>query len=108
MKKHQPKNKALINLIYLALFLFILSWILLWGNNSFYQKWRLRQKTRKTETSYETLKAQNDSLARENYRLKTDPDEQRRFLRAKYGIYDEDETAYIFKPAQGDSLRNDD
>ncbi len=105
MKKQQPKNQTLINLIYLALFVLIIVWIVVWGDNSFYQRWLLGQKVRKTEAQMKTLQAQNDSLKQENNRLKTDPDEQRRFLRAKYGIYDEDETAYIFKPAQSDSLK---
>ncbi|MCB5247967.1 MAG: septum formation initiator family protein [Candidatus Cloacimonetes bacterium] len=108
MKKKQPKYKALINFIYLALFLFLLSWIAFWGNNSFYKKWRLQQKTRKTETQVQSLSAQNDSLKQENYRLKTDPEERQRSLRAEQGIYADDETAYIFKPAQGDSLNQPD
>ncbi len=104
MKKQQPKNKALFNLIYLALFLFILSWIVVWGTNSFYQKWRLQQSASKKESLVKALAAQNDSLKQENQRLKTDPEERKRAIRASQGIYGEDETAYVFKPAQGDSL----
>jgi len=105
MKKQQPKHKALINFIYLALFILIVAWIVFLGDNSFYRRWLLGQKVRRTEAQMKAVQAQNDSLKQENNRLKTDPAEQRRFLRAKYGIYDEDETAYIFKPAQGDSLK---
>ncbi len=104
MKKQQPKNKSLINFIYLAMFLFILSWISLWGNSSFYQRWRLEQKARKAETEVGSVSAQNDSLRQENHKLKTDPDEQRRYARARYGHYEANETIYIFKPAQVDSL----
>ncbi|MCB5284357.1 MAG: septum formation initiator family protein [Candidatus Cloacimonetes bacterium] len=104
MKKQQPKHKALFNLIYLVLFLFILSWIVFWGSNSFYQKWRLQQSASKKEKLVEALEAQNDSLKQENQRLKTDPEERKRAIRAAQGIYAEDETAYIFKPAQGDSM----
>lgn len=104
MKKQQTKHKALINATYLVFFLFIISWITLWGNNSFYQKWRLRQKKSQTQAQYMTFKTQNDSLKQGNHKLKTDPDEQRRFLQARYGIYEEGETAYIFKQAQEDSL----
>ena len=104
MKKQQPKHKTLFNLIYLVLFLFILSWILFWGSNSFYQKWRLQQSASRKEKLVEALEVQNDSLKRENQRLKTDPEERKRAIRATQGIYAEDETAYIFKPAQGDSM----
>lgn len=104
MKKQQPKHKALFNFIYIALFLFILSWILFWGSNSFYQKWRLQQSAARKEKLVEALGAQNDSLKQENQRLKTDPEERKRAIRATLGIYAEDETAYIFKPAQEDSM----
>lgn len=100
MKKQEPKNKTLINLIYLVLFLFILSWIGFWGNNSFYNKWRLSQKTRQREEEVRSIAAQNDTLRQENHRLQTDPEEQKLYRRAEHGIYEEGEKAYIFKPAQ--------
>ncbi|MCB5224578.1 MAG: septum formation initiator family protein [Candidatus Cloacimonadaceae bacterium] len=105
MKTQKPKNKILINIVYLLLFLLVISWILVWGNNSYLKKWQLSQKNKTKETEHNLLSAQNDSLKQEIHRLRTDPEERKLYLKERTGIYEKDETVYIFKPAQEDSLK---
>lgn len=107
MKTQKTKNKTLINVIYLLLFLLIIGWILVLGNNSFFKKWKLSQKTKNTQEELQNLSAQNDSLKQENKRLRSDPEERKLHFKEKTGIYEEGETVYIFKQAQQDSLKND-
>jgi cell division protein FtsB len=104
MKKPNPKNRSIINLLYILLAVFLLSWILIWGTNSFYHKWKLQRKARQTELKYQALKAQNDSLSRANTRLKTDPAAAEEVAREEHGLIKADETVYIFKQADADSL----
>ena len=107
MKKQSNKNRRFLNFIYVLLILLLLSWILFWGNNSFYKKWKLKRKINRMEQQYNTLKAQNDSLANYNYRLKTDPEAAEEVAREEHGLIKSDETVFIFKEATNDSLKQD-
>ncbi|NLW18811.1 MAG: hypothetical protein GXY81_03890 [Candidatus Cloacimonetes bacterium] len=107
MKTQKTKNKTLINIVYFLLFVLIIAWILMMGNNSFFKKWKLSQKAKKTEEELKYLSAQNDSLKQENKRLHSDPEEQKLHVKARTGIYEKGETVYIFKPAEKDSLKKD-
>jgi cell division protein FtsB len=86
MKKQSNKNRKFLNFIYVLFILLLLSWILFWGNNSFYKKWKLKRKIDRMEQQYNTLKAQNDSLADYNYRLKTDPETAEEVAREEHGL----------------------
>ena len=97
MKKQSNKNRKFLNFIYVLFILLLLSWILFWGNNSFYKKWKLKRKIDRMEQQYNTLKAQNDSLADYNYRLKTDPETAEEVAREEHGLIKSDETVFISK-----------
>jgi len=107
MKKQSNKNRKFLNFIYVLFILLLLSWILFWGNNSFYKKWKLKRKIDRMEQQYNTLKAQNDSLADYNYRLKTDPETAEEVAREEHGLIKSDETVFIFKEASNDSLKQE-
>jgi len=49
------------------------------------------------------LKAQNDSLAQENERLKTDPEAAEKAARENFGLTKPDETVFRFVPAKDDA-----
>lgn len=104
MKKQRSGNSKALRLVYLALILFLLSWILLWGSNSFYQVWKQKQRIQKLQIQSDKLAAENDSLRRETYRLKTDPDAAEEVAREQHGMIKPDEVIYRFKPAQADTL----
>ena len=97
MKKQSNKNRKFLNFIYVLFILLLLSWIFFWGNNSFYKKWKLKRKIDRMEQQYNTLKAQNDSLADYNYRLKTDPETAEEVAREEHGLIKSDETVFISK-----------
>lgn len=104
MKKQASPKKKAYDLIYLLLGLFLLSWILIWGGNSFLRANRLNQKIQRTEREISVTKAKNDSLQYEGNRLRTDPSAAEEVEREKYGMLKPNETLWIFKGAQPDSL----
>lgn len=105
MKKQKPRNKRVHRLLYWLVILFLLSWILLWGRNSFYQVWKQKQALQELQTKSDRLRLDNDSLRGETSRLKTDPDAAEEVAREQHGMIKPDEVIYRFKPAQPDSLR---
>ncbi|MBW6513663.1 MAG: septum formation initiator family protein [Candidatus Syntrophosphaera sp.] len=104
MKRQEPKNKKLANLAFLAVLIFLLSWILLWGPNSFLKVMKNQRKNELNRAQTEALQAENDSIARQNARLKSDPDAAEEVAREEHGLIKPDEVVYRFKPAQADSL----
>ncbi len=100
MKQFQESHSRLMHLLYLGAILFLLSWILLWGRNSFYNTWIAnRRKVVQLERTVTGLKAMNDSLAQEIERLKTNPEAAEKVAREKFGLIRENETKFIFVPA---------
>ena len=80
-------------------------WILLLGANSFFNTWKLQRKVQVMEQQTQQLKAQNDSLAQENERLKTDPETAEKAAREKYGLTKDGETVFRFVPAKEDDTK---
>ena len=99
MKKQVPKNVKFIRFIYLGLTIGLLSWILLWGSNSYFNVFRLERKVAKAEVKVGKTNAQNDSLRGVNYSLKTNPDVAEEVAREQHGWIKDDEVVWRFKPA---------
>jgi len=90
--------------MFYAALLFVISWILLWGENSFFKTWNMGRKVERLEQEMNELQAINDSLKQENQRLKTDPKAAESVAREKFGLTKEGEKVFRFIPdnAKGD------
>jgi cell division protein FtsB len=108
MKKQKPKYRKAMNLLVLLILLFLLSWILIWGDNSFYKVWKQKREISTIREENESLKAENDSIARQNTRLKSDPEAAEEVAREEHGLIKPDEVIYRFKPAQPETLEGRD
>jgi len=80
----------------------LLVWILFLANSSFLKTWKLKNRVEQLEKETTILKAQNDSLAQENERLKTDPEAAEKAARENFGLTKPDETVFRFVPAKED------
>lgn len=101
----KTRSKALsptLRYIFWALAAIIALWILVLSGNSFFNTWKLQHRVQLLEKETLALKAQNDSLAQENLRLKTDPETAEKAAREKFGLTKEDETVFRFVPAKED------
>lgn len=96
MKQNKKPSKPIFRLLYFAAILFLLSWILLWGQNSFFRTWNTKRKVDALEEQVNALKAKNDSLTQENYRLKTSPDAAEKVAREKFGFTRDNEKVFRF------------
>ena len=81
MKRDKP-SKLVRWLFWLGVIL-VLSWIFLWSGFSFYKVWKIDRQVKHLERELSQTQAQNDSLRRENYRLKTDPAAAEEMLRCQ-------------------------
>ncbi|MDP2172220.1 MAG: septum formation initiator family protein [Candidatus Cloacimonadaceae bacterium] len=99
MRPQQQKPARIFRLLYYAAMIFLLSWILLWGQNSFLRTWNNGRKMSVLEAEVNTLKAVNDSLAAENNRLRTSPAAAEKVAREKFGLIKEGEKVFRFLPA---------
>lgn len=105
MRPQQQKPARIYRLIYYAALVFLLSWILLWGQNSFLRTWNNGRKLRVLEKEVSALKAVNDSLSAENTRLKTSIDAAEKVAREKFGLIKEGEKVFRFLPAPEDDKK---
>ncbi|MDZ4181719.1 MAG: septum formation initiator family protein [Candidatus Cloacimonadaceae bacterium] len=105
MRPQQQKPARIYRLIYYAALVFLLSWILLWGQNSFLRTWNNGRKLRVLEKEVIALKAVNDSLSAENTRLKTSIDAAEKVAREKFGLIKEGEKVFRFLPAPEDAKK---
>ncbi len=99
------KSKAppkIVWYIYLAAILALLMWISVTGRNSYRSAYQLRQKVEKLEAETSHLRAVNDSLSKENERLKTDPETAEKAAREQYGLTKPNEKVFRFVPAKED------
>ncbi len=103
MKKQKTPYRKAINLIFMAIALLLLSWILIWADNSFLKVWQQNREIDAIKQKNEALKAENDSIARQNDRLKSDPEAAEEVAREEHGLIKPDEVIYRFKPAQPDA-----
>jgi cell division protein FtsB len=102
MKQQNVNAPRIVRYAFIAALLFLLSWVLVWGRNSFYHAWVGARKTNKLEQSVEKLKAVNDSLSEEVNRLQTNPEAAEKVAREKYGLIKENETVYRFVEGEGE------
>lgn len=103
MNSHSNKPRAKIpKLIYIGGILFLLSWILFWGQNSFWHTHFIRRDLKRLEMEVEKLKTVNDSLRTENERLKTSLDAAEKAAREQFGLIKPDEKVFRFIPQEGD------
>ena len=74
MKVKSRETPRIVSYIYIIAIARLVLWILLISRNSFWNTYQLKRKVEGLESEAEYLRAVNDSLARENARLKTDPE----------------------------------
>ncbi len=102
MKVKTNKSPGVLKYVfYLAVFALLL-WILVLGRNSFWHTNQLKKRVETLESEASHLKAVNDSLARENERLKTDPEAAEKAAREQYGLTKPGEKVFRFVPAKED------
>lgn len=102
MKSRTKTYPKILRYVFWVLALLLILWILIFGQNSFWHTMQLRNKVNKLEQEAQHLKAVNDSLAKENARLKTDPDAAEKAAREQFGLTKPDEKVFRFVPAKED------
>jgi len=102
VKSRTKTYPKILRYVFWVLALLLILWILIFGQNSFWHTMQLRNKVNKLEQEAQHLKAVNDSLAKENARLKTDPDAAEKAAREQFGLTKPDEKVFRFVPAKED------
>ena len=100
MKAKGKETPRIIWYIYLLCILFLFLWISVLGRNSARNTFLLRKKVEALEAEALHLNAVNDSLAKENLRLKTDPDAAEKAAREQFGLIKPHEKVFRFVPAK--------
>jgi len=103
MKSKSKKLSPFLRFSFWAIIALLLIWILFLANSSFLKTWKLKNRVEQLEKETTILKAQNDSLAQENERLKTDPEAAEKAARENFGLTKPDETVFRFVPAKDDA-----
>ncbi|MBM4404060.1 MAG: septum formation initiator family protein [Candidatus Cloacimonetes bacterium] len=101
MTNHAKQHITLPHLIYIGAILFLLSWIIFWGRNSFWNTHFVRRDLKRMETEVTKLKTVNDSLRNENERLKTSLDAAEKAAREQFGLIKPGEKVFRFIPPDG-------
>lgn len=99
MRPQAGRPNAIVRLLFYAALVFLISWILFWGENSFLRTWNMGRKVAALEKEMIELKAVNDSLAQENRRLRSDPRAAEKVAREKFGFTREGEKVFRFVPS---------
>ncbi|MCK9557874.1 MAG: septum formation initiator family protein [Candidatus Cloacimonetes bacterium] len=86
--------------LYAIAIVLLILWILVLGRNSFWNTYQLKRQVEGLEKEAEFLKAVNDSLARENMRLKTDPEAAEKAAREQFGLTKPGEKVFRFVPSK--------
>ena len=102
MKSKTKKLSPTLRFAFWAIIVLLIIWILFLADNSFLNTWKLKRRVDQLEKETTILKAQNDSLAQENERLKTDPEAAEKAARENFGLTKPDETVFRFVPAKED------
>ncbi len=102
MKTRSREYPKWFRYLYGLILIAVLSWILFFGQNSFFNTWQLKRKVDTLQEETDRLKVVNDSLARENERLKTDPDAAEKAAREGFGLTKPNEKVFRFVPAKED------
>ncbi len=96
--KAPKQSKTRRWVLWLAI-LALASWILFWGGYSFLKVYKLDREVSGLERDLKAVKALNDSLAKENARLKTDPSAAEEVAREEFGLIKPNETVWRFREA---------
>ncbi|HNX36868.1 MAG TPA: septum formation initiator family protein [Candidatus Cloacimonadota bacterium] len=99
MKQDRANNPRIANIVFWAVIIFMVSWITLWGGNSFLKTHQLHRSLKNMEAQVNVLKAQNDSLKAENERLRTSPEAAEKAARERFGLTKPGEKVFRFVPA---------
>ncbi|HRX76065.1 MAG: septum formation initiator family protein [Candidatus Cloacimonetes bacterium] len=102
MKSRAKECPRSVRYAFWLIVIFLLLWILFFGQNSFWNTMLLHRKVDKLEQEAQYLKAVNDSLSKENARLKTDPEAAEKAAREQFGLTKPDEKVFRFVPARED------
>jgi len=103
MSNHGRKERIkLPRLIYIGAIVFLLSWILFWGRNSFWNTHFVRRELKRMEAEVAKLSVMNDSLRIQNERLKTSLDAAEKAAREQFGLIKPDEKVFFFIPQDGE------
>jgi len=100
MKTKGKETPKIVRYAFLLVMLLLFLWITLFSRNSFANTYKLRRKVEQLEQDANHLKAVNDSLAKENARLKTDPEAAEKAAREQFGLIKPDEKVFRFVPAK--------
>ena len=99
MKPRSGKPNPLLRLVFYAAMLFVVSWILLWGEHSFVRTWNMGHKVQALQKEMQELQTINEELKLENQRLKSDPRAAEKVAREKFGLTKEGEKVFRFIPS---------
>lgn len=102
MKIKAKETPRFYHYLYLIIIVILILWIGIFSRNSFWHTHQLQRKVETMEREAENLKAINDSLAKENTRLKTDPEAAEKAAREQYGLTKPGEKVFRFVPAKED------
>ena len=103
MSNHGRKERIrLPRLIYIGAIVFLLSWILFWGRNSFWNTYFEGRDLKRLEAEVSKLSVANDSLRTENERLKTSLAAAEKAAREQFGLIKPDEKVFRFIPQDGE------
>lgn len=99
MKREKQASPAYVKWIYWLIIIFVLSWILIWGQYSFLKTYIQGRSVKKLQSSVNELKVQNDSLRQENELLKTNLETAEKTARERFGLTKPGEKVFRFVPA---------
>jgi len=99
VKPRSNRPKPLLRLVFYVAMLFVISWILLWGENSFLRTWNMGRRVQALEKEMKELQTINEELKQENQRLKSDPKAAEKVAREKFGLTKEGEKVFRFIPS---------
>jgi len=102
MKVKSKESPGYVFYIFLIIIMLLILWISVLGRNSFWNTHQLQRKVENLEREATRLKAVNDSLAKENARLQTDPEAAEKAAREQYGLTKPGEKVFRFVPAKED------
>ena len=99
MKRDKQPSPAYVKWIYWGALIFVVSWLTIWGGNSFLRTRLLRRTLKQMEHSVGLLEVQNDSLRQENEKLKTNLETAEKTARERFGLTKPGEKVFRFVPA---------
>jgi len=102
VKTNKLERLKPIRIFYLFLIILMLGAMLFYGHNSFLKLAKQKAEVAKLEKKVNLLKAQNDSLMKENNELKTNPEVIEKIAREKLGYQKPGEKVIRFLPPAED------